>query len=219
MPETRREFNSPLADEDFPHRTVATRGPVETQFGHRLVTNDDGPVITDTDARLGENPVTSEKPNGAGPDSTRKQHSIGLRIRRLGVRIPPSARENPEGTAFEPRTVDSDRVGPAAFFHLLNAGKESVVNLGDERGRAALDQLLSAADVVVEGSRPRALEQLGLDVHRHLAARATRVWVSITGHGRTGRGRNRVAFGDDDAARLTRLNPGHLRALYGELLA
>jgi crotonobetainyl-CoA:carnitine CoA-transferase CaiB-like acyl-CoA transferase len=52
---------------------------------------------------------------------------------------------------------------------------------------------------VIESSRPRALEQLGVDVHRHMTTRATRVWVSITGYGRRGPGRNRVAFGDDAA--------------------
>lgn len=95
---------------------------------------------------------------------------------------------------------DGARRGAAAFFHLLNAAKQIVqLDLRDEQGRAALDQLLQRADVVIEGSRPRALEQLGIDLHRHLATGATRVWVSITGHGRGGRGRNRVAFGDDAA--------------------
>ena len=95
---------------------------------------------------------------------------------------------------------DGARDGPAGFFHLLNADKQSVVlDLGGGRGRATLDRLLRRADVVVEGSRPRALEQLGVDVQRHLAASATRVWVSITGHGRGGRDGNRVAFGDDAA--------------------
>jgi hypothetical protein len=98
------------------------------------------------------------------------------------------------------RRPDGARQGPDAFFRLLNGHKHQVaLDLGDEYGRAALEQLLHRADVVVEASRPRALEQLGIDVNRHLAAGTTRVWVSITGHGRTGRGGNRVAFGDDAA--------------------
>jgi crotonobetainyl-CoA:carnitine CoA-transferase CaiB-like acyl-CoA transferase len=59
-----------------------------------------------------------------------------------------------------------------------------------------------AADVVVEASRPRALEQLGIVAEAVLATAAgggPRVWVSITGYGRAAPGRDRVAFGDDAA--------------------
>jgi crotonobetainyl-CoA:carnitine CoA-transferase CaiB-like acyl-CoA transferase len=49
--------------------------------------------------------------------------------------------------------------------------------------------------VVLESSRPRALEQLGL-IAADLVERGPQVWLSITGHGRAA---NRVAFGDDGA--------------------
>ena len=58
--------------------------------------------------------------------------------------------------------------------------------------------LVARADVVIESSRPRALEQLGIDAAAAVASGPT-VWVSITGHGRTGAARNRVGFGDDAA--------------------
>jgi len=55
--------------------------------------------------------------------------------------------------------------------------------------------------VVIEGSRPRALRGWGIDAEAHLAAEdGPRVWVSITGHGRTGAEADRVGFGDDAAA-------------------
>ena len=78
---------------------------------------------------------------------------------------------------------DGARNGPAAFFDLMHAGKEfvSIDFTGD-----ALRDLLLEADVVVEGSRPRALEQLGIDA-REIVERGPRVWLSITGHGRTNR--------------------------------
>lgn len=58
---------------------------------------------------------------------------------------------------------DGARRGPAAFFDLLNAGKRSVaLDLQSALGRDALARLVGAADVVVEASRPRALEQLGI---------------------------------------------------------
>jgi crotonobetainyl-CoA:carnitine CoA-transferase CaiB-like acyl-CoA transferase len=52
---------------------------------------------------------------------------------------------------------------------------------------------------VVESARPRALAQLGIDAERFVAARAGRVWLSITGYGRGDAAPGRVAFGDDAA--------------------
>ncbi len=42
-------------------------------------------------------------------------------------------------------------------------------------------------------------EQIGIDAEAIVAAGGPRVWASITGHGRTGPGRDWVAFGDDAA--------------------
>jgi len=62
------------------------------------------------------------------------------------------------------RRPDGARSGPAPFFDLLNAGKESVVvDLEAPGGVDALVGWLERADVVVESSRPRALAQLGID--------------------------------------------------------
>lgn len=94
---------------------------------------------------------------------------------------------------------DGARLGPAAFFDLLNAGKRSVaVDHRTREGQTALRALLARADVVIEASRPRALDQLGIDPFELLVS-GPQVWASITGHGRTGAGRDRVAFGDDAA--------------------
>jgi len=94
---------------------------------------------------------------------------------------------------------DGARQGDAAFFDLLNGKKEQVaLDLDTDDGRAALQQLVARADVVIEASRPRALEALGIDATRALKADAgPQVWISITGHGRAV---DRVAFGDDGAA-------------------
>ena len=85
---------------------------------------------------------------------------------------------------------DTARAGAPEFFDLLNNGKQSVVvDLRTIDGRGSLRRLLLAADVVVEASRPRALEQLGVivdEVMRHESG--PDVWVSITGHGRNGDG-------------------------------
>ena len=64
----------------------------------------------------------------------------------------------------------------------------------------AFARLLRCADVVVESFRPRVLDDAGLGPDVLLAERPDLVWVSITGYGRTGPARNRVALGDDAAA-------------------
>ena len=83
---------------------------------------------------------------------------------------------------------DGARFGVPAFFSLLNGAKESA-DLG------TLRELLDGADVVIEASRPRALEQLGIDPADYPGT----VWVSVTGYGRSGPWRNRPSYGDDAA--------------------
>lgn len=86
------------------------------------------------------------------------------------------------------------------FFAGLHGRSESVaLDLTTESGRADLCRLLLAADVVVEGSRPRALEQMGIDA-REVVAGGPKVWLSITARGRGPGDRDRIGFGDDAAA-------------------
>ncbi len=83
---------------------------------------------------------------------------------------------------------DGSRSGAPAFFSLMNEGKEPA-NLAD------LVELLHRADVVIESSRPRAMDQKGISPDDFPST----VWVSITGYGRSGPWSNRPAFGDDAA--------------------
>ena len=102
---------------------------------------------------------------------------------------------------------DGARLGAAAFFDLLNHGKECVaLDLRDRRDVAVLRRLLSAADLVLEASRPRVMDQLGIEPAR-LAGSGTS-WLSITAHGRTGPAAQRVGFGDDTAVSGGLLLPG-----------
>lgn len=93
---------------------------------------------------------------------------------------------------------DGARAGEPRFYDLLNAGKESVA-LDFSRGEdlAVLHRLVSAADMVIEASRPRALRQLGLDAEAF--ARGGGVWLSITAHGREGAASEWIGLGDDVA--------------------
>lgn len=93
---------------------------------------------------------------------------------------------------------DGARTGPAAFFDLLNGCKESVLlNLGADRGRNQLRQLLQQADIVVESARPRGLEQMGIHAAELVAASRGTTWLSITGYGRNEPMRDWIAYGDD----------------------
>lgn len=93
---------------------------------------------------------------------------------------------------------DGARRGPAPFFDLLNHDKECLSLDLDDRGDVGLlHRLLERADLVLEGSRPRVMDRLGVDPVA-LAARGVS-WVSVTGHGRIGGAGDRIGFGDDAA--------------------
>jgi crotonobetainyl-CoA:carnitine CoA-transferase CaiB-like acyl-CoA transferase len=95
---------------------------------------------------------------------------------------------------------DGARRGPAPFFDLLHHGQRAVAfDLAASEGQRHLRALLERADVVIEGSRRRALRQMGIGADELLATGRPRVWVSITGAGREGPGADRVSFGDDAA--------------------
>jgi crotonobetainyl-CoA:carnitine CoA-transferase CaiB-like acyl-CoA transferase len=99
-----------------------------------------------------------------------------------------------------PHRPDGARRGPAAFYDLLNGRKRSVgLDFRQAEGVETLRALIRRADVVIEASRPRALEQLGISAADEVRDGGPQVWVSITGYGRTDAS-GRVAFGDDAAA-------------------
>jgi hypothetical protein len=99
-----------------------------------------------------------------------------------------------------PGRPDGARAGPPRFNDILNGGKRSLaIDLGSPPGRALLVAVVARADVVVTSSRSRALDQLGLSPRSLVAGGGPRVWLAVTGHGLSGPGAHRVAFGDDAA--------------------
>ncbi|AZG47733.1 CoA transferase [Gordonia insulae] len=92
---------------------------------------------------------------------------------------------------------DGARIGDPALFDWLHRGQEfRDIDFTSSAGRDALAELITDADVVIEASRPRALESLGLSPDQ-LVHRPGRIWVSITGGGRSRP--MQVDFGDDAA--------------------
>jgi hypothetical protein len=95
---------------------------------------------------------------------------------------------------------DGARAGSAPFYDLLNARKRSAaLDFASDRDAPLLRALIARADIVIESARPRALAQLGVDAEQFVAARQGRIWVGITGYGRSDAAPGRVAFGDDAA--------------------
>jgi crotonobetainyl-CoA:carnitine CoA-transferase CaiB-like acyl-CoA transferase len=102
-------------------------------------------------------------------------------------------------TVESTRRPDGGRLA-RRFFEALHGRTESLaLDLSQVEGRTLLRRVLQRADVVIEGSRPRALEQMGI-LAEELLDQGPRLWVSITAHGRVGAGASRVGFGDDAAA-------------------
>jgi crotonobetainyl-CoA:carnitine CoA-transferase CaiB-like acyl-CoA transferase len=95
--------------------------------------------------------------------------------------------------AEDPRRPDGARATPDFFAALNGAKQEQAIDIS-----ADLPALLADADVVITSARPRAFEQLGIDVNAVLRDQNV-VWIAITAHGWDGPGRNRVGFGDDAA--------------------
>jgi CoA-transferase family III len=93
-----------------------------------------------------------------------------------------------------PRRPDGTRSGPAAFFDWMNFGKLSYA-VDFDNDQNALRQLLAAADIVIEGSRPAALQRRQLSPD-DVPGRAGRIWLRISGYGGQP---DRPAFGDDAA--------------------
>ncbi len=94
---------------------------------------------------------------------------------------------------------DGARIGPRQFWDSLHAGHSHVsIDFATAAGRTQLRELIAVADIVVEGSRPRALQQLGID-REELVADYPKLWLTIAGYPRSA-GTDRAAFGDDAAA-------------------
>ncbi|GJN96204.1 CoA transferase [Mycobacterium marinum] len=93
-----------------------------------------------------------------------------------------------------PRRPDGTRAGNRAFFDWMNAQKLSYC-LDFDDDAEELRELLQAADIVIEGSRPAALARRRLGPE-HIAARSGRIWLRISGYREHSR---RPAFGDDAA--------------------
>ena len=121
----------------------------------------------------------------SGPYCTMMLADLGARVIKV---------EDPAGGD------DSRHVGPfvdgeSVYFASVNRNKESVaLDLKSSEGGAALDQLLSQADVLVENFRPGVMDRLGYGWDEVHARHPALVYASISGFGQTGPHRSRPAY-------------------------
>ncbi len=119
----------------------------------------------------------------AGPTCARIFADFGADV--IKVESPPGVDPN-EGMS-----------GPRHGFDMLNLHRNKrslTLNLKTEEGKAILDRLIAAADVVVENFRPDVKERLGLDYESLAAINPRIILASVSGFGQSGPYRMRGGF-------------------------
>ena len=115
----------------------------------------------------------------AGPLASNLMMQLGARVVKI------------EG----PNRPDGMRLGHAGFYQLINSDKLcAAFDFNDPQDLGDLKTLLDKADIVIEASRPRAFEQLGIRAEELVARKPGKVWARLTAYGRD---QNRIGFGDD----------------------
>jgi CoA:oxalate CoA-transferase len=99
------------------------------------------------------------------------------------------------GTGDDARHIGPFINGISAYFASLNRGKRSVtLDLHDEAGRAAFDDLLRDADVVVENFRGGTFDRLGYDWPTLQQRYPRLIYAAVSGFGHTGPYATRPAY-------------------------
>jgi len=121
----------------------------------------------------------------AGPFCTLLLSNLGARV--IKVERPPAG--------DDARAIGPLVNGKSLYFSALNYGKESIaLDLRQRDDREIFEQLLGAADVLVENFRPGVLERLGYGWTAMHARWPALVYAVASGFGHTGPLRERPAF-------------------------
>lgn len=93
---------------------------------------------------------------------------------------------------------DGARCGNPGFFDHLNSGKHIAwFDPSTPTGMDTLRAAIRSSDIVIESTRPRALQQLGISVEACIAEQPALTWVSVTAYGRNRFAAMRIGYGDD----------------------
>ncbi|MBI4218728.1 MAG: CoA transferase [Chloroflexi bacterium] len=85
--------------------------------------------------------------------------------------------------------------GQSAYWAQYNSGKRSLtLDLRAEAGRHVLEKLIAVSDVFVQNFRPGVIEEMGFGYENLRRLNPRIVMVNVSGFGRTGPLRDRIAF-------------------------
>jgi itaconate CoA-transferase len=101
--------------------------------------------------------------------------------------------ERPEGDFA--RGYDAAANGLSSYFVWLNRGKDSVViDLATKEGRAALEDLIAKADVLIQNLKPGSMDKLGFSLARLRKDYPALICCTISGYGDDGPYAHRKAY-------------------------
>src|SRR6201989_3195970 len=101
--------------------------------------------------------------------------------------------ERPEGDFA--RGYDPAAKGQSSYFVWLNRGKNSVViDLATKEGRAALEELIAGADVLLQNLKPGSMDKLGFSLARLRKDYPALICCTISGYGDDGPYAHRKAY-------------------------
>src|SRR6187399_57809 len=101
--------------------------------------------------------------------------------------------ERPEGDFA--RGYDAAAKGQSSYFVWLNRGKNSVViDLATKEGRAALEELIASADVLLQNLKPGSMDKLGFALQRLRKEYPALICCTISGYGDDGPYADRKAY-------------------------
>jgi formyl-CoA transferase len=101
--------------------------------------------------------------------------------------------ERPEGDFA--RAYDAAAKGQSSYFVWLNRGKQSViVDLATREGRERLEELIAAADVLLQNLKPGSMDKLGFSLERLKRDYPALICCTITGYGDEGPYAHRKAY-------------------------
>jgi crotonobetainyl-CoA:carnitine CoA-transferase CaiB-like acyl-CoA transferase len=128
----------------------------------------------------------------AGPYATRLLADMGAEVIKVeGAANPDMLRS----LAFLPEP-DPRSYNKAAYFNHNNRNKLACsIDLNRPEGIDLVLRLAAVSDVIIENFRADVMDRLGLSYERVKAARPDIIYVSMPGHGKSGRERGYVAYG------------------------
>src|SRR6195952_3029685 len=101
--------------------------------------------------------------------------------------------ERPEGDFA--RDYDAAARGQSSYFVWLNRGKNSVViDLATKEGRAAMEELIASADVLLQNLKPGSMDKLGFSLERLRKDYPALITCTISGYGDDGPYADRKAY-------------------------